>query len=151
MLGGMSKSRESAASARWREIVRDHADSGLSVSAYCRRARVPASSFYHWRRKLREAGTLHETGGSPAPFTEVRLTPASDSNLDSTRNRGALELRLPRGRCVIVRPGFDRQTLLDLVATLECNDANAATLEHGARGPASDVASVVVSSRRTMP
>ncbi len=32
---------------------------------------------------------------------------------------GALEVRLPGGRGIVVRPGFDRPTLLDLVATLE--------------------------------
>jgi transposase-like protein len=105
MLGAMSKPTESSAAARWREVVREHAASGLSVAAYCRRARVPVSSFYAWRRKLRDAGT----------FAEVRVM----READSANGQGALELRLPRGRCVIVRPGFDRQTLLDLVATLE--------------------------------
>ena len=105
MLGAMSKARESDAAARWREVVRAHAESGLSVAAYCRRAHVPLSSFYAWRRKLRDAGT----------FAEVRVTPEADSG----DGPGALELRLPRGRCVIVHPGFDRQTLRDLVATLE--------------------------------
>jgi hypothetical protein len=103
MLGGMSKRGDSAV--RWREIVRGHADSGLSVAAHCRRARVPQSSFYAWRRKLRDAGA----------FAEVRVTPEPDSMDD----HGALELHLRRGRRVIVRPGFDGQTLLDLLATLE--------------------------------
>ena len=103
MLGGMSK--RSASVARWRDIVRCQADSGLSVAAYCRRARVPASSFYAWRRKLRDAGL----------FAEVRVTPEPNS----VNDQGVLELQLPRGRRVIVRPGFDRQTLRDLVATLE--------------------------------
>jgi hypothetical protein len=106
MLEGMSKRGDSAV--RWREIVRGHADSGLSVAAYCRRARVPASSFYAWRRKLRDAGT----------FAEVRMTPEPDSVDD----HGALELHLRRGRRVIVRPGFDRQTLRDLLATLEADE-----------------------------
>ena len=103
MLRVMSKPTESSAAARWREAVREHAESGLSVVAYCRRARVPQSSFYAWRRKLRNT----------AAFAEVRVTPqpAGDAS--------ALEVRLPEGRCIMVRPGFDRQTLLDLVATLE--------------------------------
>ena len=105
MLGAMSNARESDAAARWREVVRAHAASGLSVAAYCRRARVPQSSFFAWRRKLRDAGT----------FAEVRVTPEPDSMDD----HGALELHLRHGRRVIVRPGFDRQTLRDLVATLE--------------------------------
>ena len=105
MLVVMRKARESSVAARWREVVREHAASGLSVAAYCRRARVPRSSFYAWRRKWQDAGT----------FAEVRLTPEPDSVSD----HGGLELPLTRGRRVIVRPGFDRRTLLDLVATRE--------------------------------
>jgi hypothetical protein len=54
-------------------------------------------------------------------FAEVRVTPEADRAADSgsVNDYGVLELRLPRGRCVIVHPGFDRQTLRDLVATLE--------------------------------
>gem|GEM_PF-3933877 len=40
MLGIMSKPRELAASARWRELVREQVESGLSVAAYCRRVCV---------------------------------------------------------------------------------------------------------------
>ena len=123
MLVGMSKARESGAAARWREIVRGHADSGLSVAAYCRRARVPQSSFYAWRRKLRERGALSNTRRSIATFAEVRVTPGPESADD----HGALELHLRRGRHVIVRPGFDRQTLRDLVATLEACEPTAGT------------------------
>jgi hypothetical protein len=46
-------------------------------------------------------------------FAEVRVAPPAPCN------SGALEVRLPGGRCIVVRPGFDRQTLRDLVATLE--------------------------------
>jgi hypothetical protein len=53
--------------------------------------------------------------GGTASFAEVRVTPEADS----ANNRGALEVHLPRGRRVIVRPGFDPQTLRDLVVTLE--------------------------------
>lgn len=103
MLGAMSKPSDSAA--QWREIVRGHAQSGLSVAAYCRRARVPQSSFYAWRRKLRRSAT----------FTEVRVA------LEPPRDAGAIEVRLTGGRCLVVRAGFDRQTLQDLVATLEAD------------------------------
>ena len=112
MLVAMKKPRDS--STRWREIVRGHASSGLSVAAYCRQTRVPQSSFYAWRRTLRNAEPPAQRRSRSA-FAEVRLAPEPDSAND----HGALELHLPRGRRVIVRPGFDRQTLLDLVVTLE--------------------------------
>lgn len=113
MLGAMSKRSESVT--RRREIVRGQADSGLSVAAYCRRAGVSLSSFYAWRRKLRDAAT----------FAEVRFTSAAPVDA------AAFEVRLPGGRCLVVRPGFDQQTLLELVAALERGDGDAATREVG--------------------
>jgi hypothetical protein len=95
----------------------------LSVAAYCRRTRVPQASFFAWRRKLRDA----------ARFAEVRLiAPPSgpDRAERGSASDGALEVRLPNGRGVLVRPGFDRQTLLALVTTLE----------QGVAGPANEVA-----------
>jgi hypothetical protein len=71
---------------------------------------------------LRERGALSNTRRSIATFAEVRLTPEADAMDD----HGALELHLPRGRRVIVRPGFDWQTLRDLVAALERGTQDAA-------------------------
>jgi transposase-like protein len=79
MLGATSKPRDSAA--QWREIVQGQVQSGLSVAAHCRRARVPQSSFYAWRRKLRRS----------ASFTEVRFA------LEPPRDAGAIEVRLTVG------------------------------------------------------
>lgn len=115
MLGGMSKPMESVAAARWREIVRGHAASGLSVAAYCRRVRVPASSFYAWRRRLRDAEPLSPSSNQSA-FAEVRVMS------ESAGEANPLELRLPGGRSIVVRRGFDRQTLQQLVAALEHAD-----------------------------
>ncbi|MCK4415413.1 MAG: transposase [Candidatus Eisenbacteria sp.] len=107
----MSEPSDSAA--RWRGIVRGQAQSGLSVAAYCRRRRVPQSSFYAWRRKLRDA----------AGFAEVRVAPGSavagSHPNDAAPEIDALEVRLPNGRGIVVRPGFDRQTLQVLLDTLE--------------------------------
>jgi hypothetical protein len=36
----------------WREVIRDQAVSGLSISAFCRDRKVSPASFYSWRRKL---------------------------------------------------------------------------------------------------
>lgn len=107
MLSVMSKGSDGAA--RWREILRKQRASGLSVAAFCRRSRIAQASFYAWRRRLRNA----------ASFTEVCIT--SDSDLMGGRLpvRSALELVLPDGRRIAVRPGFDRATLLALVDALE--------------------------------
>jgi hypothetical protein len=88
----------------------------LSVAAFCRRSRIPQASFYAWRRKLRDAAT----------FTEVRIVP------EAAPSGGALELILPGGRSIVVRPGFDRATLVALVEALERGAVDAAGEESGA-------------------
>ncbi len=129
MLGGMSKPSDSAA--WWREIVRNQAQSGMSVAAYCRRSRVPQSSFYAWRRKLGDMGfsPAGHMGVPPAArrdastFAAVRVTPrtvvAGSQPYDAASEAGALEVRLAGGRCIVVRAGFDRATLLALLEALE--------------------------------
>jgi hypothetical protein len=101
---------------RWREILRNQRASGLSVAAFCRRSRISQASFYAWRRKLRDTAT----------FTEVRIVP------EAAPPAGALELILPDGRRIMVRPGFDRATLVALVDVLEHGTADAAGEESGA-------------------
>jgi transposase-like protein len=95
---------------QWRTIISEQPASGLSIAAYCRQRRVPEASFYAWRRKLRD--TTH--------FAEVRLAP------EPAMASSAIELRLSNGRCVLVRAGFERQTLLELLATLEHGAGDAA-------------------------
>ena len=87
----------------WREIITQQQASGLTVAAFCRRAQLSPISFFAWRRKLRAAVT----------FAEVKLVPPAAAKASG------IELHLPSGRWVLVRPGFDQQTLLELVAALE--------------------------------
>lgn len=89
--------------AQWRKIFQEQRASGLAVAAFCRRAKLPPASFYTWRRKLRDA----------VGFAEVKIAP------EQAGETSGIELRLPGQRCIVVRPGFDRQTLLDLLAALE--------------------------------
>lgn len=108
----MSKRQDEAA--RWREVFRRQAGSGLSVAAFCRRSQIPQASFYFWRRKLREAEC----------FTEVRVVsePARGPGIIAPprpRPDEALELVLSLGRRIVVRAGFDPATLRALIDALE--------------------------------
>jgi transposase-like protein len=93
------------AAERWRGILRRHRASGLSVAAFCRRAGVSPVSFYAWRRKL----------GKETAFVEVKV--AGEASPVPTAD--GIELRLPGRRCLVVRRGFDRQALVDLLHVLE--------------------------------
>lgn len=88
---------------QWRKVISEQPASGLSIAAYCRQRGVPEASFFSWRRKLR--GVAH--------FAEVKIAP------ESAAEPSALELRLAKGRCVVVRAGFDGHTLRELLAVLE--------------------------------
>jgi hypothetical protein len=85
----------------------------LSALAFCRRAGVPQSSFFAWRKKLRGEAT----------FTEVKVSSPTTVKPDG------IELRLPGGRYVVLRPGFDRRTLIELLAVLETSPDEMAVTE----------------------
>ena len=97
------------------------------MAAYCRRVCVSQASFYAWRRKLQDAPN----------FAEVRIISESAGQSAAAGDAGALEVHLANGRRIVVRPGFDRATLLALVDTLERSIARAA---NGMTWNAADVA-----------
>ena len=152
-------SKRSEAVGRWRGIVRDQASSGLSAAAFCRQSQISQASFYAWRRRLGNPAsntgqaTSNFAERDAANFTEVRIAsaPAGDAcasydaagfsevcaSPDSNPAAHALELHLPLGHRVVVRPGFDCQTLLNLLATLERHVADVAALERNATRSAS--------------
>lgn len=95
----------------WRQVVEDHAGSGLSVRQYCIQRGVSQPSFFAWRRELarRDAaakqlsGTSSQTSPRPAPqrFAQLQIVPselASDALIEILLPAGAL-IRVPRGVC----------------------------------------------------
>lgn len=88
---------------QWRRIISEQPASGLSIAAFCRQRQLSEASFFAWRRKLTDT----------ARFAEVQIAP------EPAPESSGIEVRLSNGRSVVVRAGFDRRTLLDLLATLE--------------------------------
>jgi hypothetical protein len=95
---------------KWREIIGRQEASGLPVAAFCRREAVAASALYVWKRRLRGADT-------PPAFVEARLAASSSSGVHA--GSGAVQVCLRGGRRVIVRPGFDRDLLAEVVSVME--------------------------------
>lgn len=93
---------------RWRRIIDEQERSGLSVAAYCRREEVAESSLFSWKRRLKR-----QAGVAPA-FVEVQGAPDRPVDLS-----GAIELHLREDRRLLLRPGFDPQTLRQVLAVLE--------------------------------
>jgi hypothetical protein len=109
--------REDAAT-RWRKLIEQHRDSGLSVSVYCRERGISAASLFAWRRRL-SRGAEHF---KPVQFlTESKQRSADDADPVAIELPAAsfIELCLQGQRRLIVRRGFDRGLLLALLDALE--------------------------------
>ena len=154
MMGDMIRARRSAE--KWKRIVREQQVSGLSVAAFCRQARVPQASFYFWRKKSRGDRRLPGVRRARARggrFVEVKVSaessPAAHADFEarwpspsaahadfearwpspSGVHAGVIELRLGGERSVMIRPGFDRRTLIELLAVLEHGVCGGVALE----------------------
>jgi putative transposase len=44
--------------AHWSQIMRDRAEKGLSIRAYCESAGIHENTYFYWQHKLREAACL---------------------------------------------------------------------------------------------
>jgi hypothetical protein len=122
---------------RWQAIVRGHQASGQSVRAYCRQAGIEESAFYWWRRELarrseersdgfpsgrkapRSRSTRSAVRGTPGAMADVGFLPVQVAAGGCLKAGGSLELVLGGERVLRIPPGFDRQTLREVLAVLE--------------------------------
>jgi transposase-like protein len=129
------RERDGQKQSHWLEIVRRQAESGQSVTSYCRQAGIKESAFYWWRRELArrsqqgeslcqrpgvtrrqaaERPLARKSAGMAAGFLPVRVV------AERRREAGCgVEILLGEGRRLYIAPGFDRQTLLDVLGVLE--------------------------------
>lgn len=98
--------------AHWRTVVARWRRSGRSVREFCRAEGIGEHSFYVWRRKL----------GQVEPQAPVFL-PVHVVADEAQHPTAGIEVVLANGRCLRVAPGFDPQTLIQVVALLEAGGA----------------------------
>lgn len=127
----------------WEEVMRRREQGDQSVRAFCRVEGIRESAFYFWRRKLADRGQAMDAGSgtrpkarqvasdAPSPKRVSRRSCSTPSFLPvqvvapaSGRGSGAetsqsVEIVLGQGHTVRVRAGFDRQTLVEVLAVLE--------------------------------
>ena len=105
----------------WRDVLLRWQRSGQSIHTFCDHHGLSEGSFHAWRRTIAQrdqqaAGVpaVHGAGDLPA-FVPLRVTgtPAASSSISP------LELVLGQGRVIRVPPGFDANTLRNLLAVLE--------------------------------
>ncbi len=87
----------------FQKLLADLRASGLSKKRYCANRGVNYSTFQYWLRKIRNTPPLGDSG-----FVRISTLPVSE----------AIEVRLPGGIAIAVRPGFDAVLLRDIVRTL---------------------------------
>ena len=83
---------------QWREIIAEHARSGLSIKQFCKDRGLAEHSFYGWRRRLREAETVRfalvdRTTAPQAPEWHLELTLLTGERLRISAGVDAVTLR----------------------------------------------------------
>ncbi len=100
----------------WQEVIKRQEQSGRSVMEFCRRESISESAFYRWRSELKQRSASYAAGeqtNKAARFVPVKV--AGDNHADDS----GLELHLGTTCVIYLKPGFDRQTLMDVLAVLE--------------------------------
>jgi hypothetical protein len=90
-------------------LVSEQIASGQTVAAFCRDRGLRDWQFYDWKKRVREAEAANFVAVEVAAVAEPALAVAC----------GAIEVRLPRGRSLMIEPGFDAGHLRALLAVLE--------------------------------
>jgi len=112
----MKRKQDVEKAARWQNIIREAARSGLSVREFCRRQQLTISQFYWWQRRLkpqqRSARRKRRVGGADqASFVLVSENGESSAT--------GIELVLGDGRRLRISRGVDEETLRSVLAALE--------------------------------
>ena len=112
---------------RWNALLSEFRRSGLTHAEFCQRRGLSIHSFrkhLYQNSPLKTAPRDRPPAVSAAPvFLPVTLLP--DPSPAIAVSRQPLELLLDHGRRIAVAPGFDPQTLRQLLAVLEerpCSD-----------------------------
>jgi hypothetical protein len=111
---------------RWNALLSDFRRSGLTHAEFCQRRGLSIHSF---RKRLYRGPVSKPAPANPsssdaaAHFLPVTILP--DPIPATAASREPLELLLGNGRRIAVAPGFDPQTLRQLIAVVEerpCSD-----------------------------
>ena len=97
--------------AKWRGLFLEQLSSGQTVAAFCRDRGIRDSQFYDWKKRLRK--------GEAVNFVEVELKECGEQRMPAPERYPAIEIRLNKGRSLLVEPGFDASHLRALLAVLE--------------------------------
>ena len=109
--------RDPQREAFWREALKRHAASGMSVRAFCRRERLTESTFFAWRRTIAE----RDAEAKRAQPRKVLKRPAFLPMLvdDDQGRNGAIAIELAGGRVLRLPESIAADRLAEFVNALE--------------------------------
>ena len=107
------RQRKAEAWTKWRALVAEQNQSGQSVAAFCNERGLRSGQFFAWKKRLREAEAAKFVSVEVSPDPEPKRVPAPEVH------GGAIEVRLGRGRSLMVERGFDAHHLRALLSVLE--------------------------------
>jgi transposase-like protein len=93
----------------WRNIVASFEPGRETIRGFCKRLGIGEQAFYWWRRQLRHREQAPTSAGI---FVPVRITPTASKGVP-------IEVRLPGARILRLRPGFDPESLRQLLDVLD--------------------------------
>ena len=96
---------------KWRGLISEQSQSGQTVKAFCLERGLRDSLFYDWKKRLRQ--------GEAVKFVEVKVKASSEQRTPAPERYPAIEIRLSKGRSILVEPGFDASHLRALLTVLE--------------------------------
>jgi Transposase len=96
---------------KWRALVSEQSQSGQTVAAFCRDRGIRDSQFYDWKKRIHE--------GEAAKFVEVKVKASREQRTLAPKRYPPIEIRLSKGRSILVEPGFDASHLRALLTVLE--------------------------------
>ena len=91
----------------WRNLLAKYDSRRETIRGFCQRQGVSERAFYRWREKLPPG----RVASQPA-FQPVFIQPVAAAT-------PTIEVKLPGGRRLLLRPGFDAATLRQLLDVLE--------------------------------
>jgi putative transposase len=99
----------------WAGIVRERAESGLTVKAFCESAGLHPNSYFYWQRRLRESACEGMSAGAlPAPGGWTAAVPAGTAVAGVSRI-----IPIEIGKCrVIANPDTDERLLAKVCRVL---------------------------------
>jgi hypothetical protein len=124
--------RSDAAWSKWAGLIEAQGASGISASRFCAERGVPTSSFFAWKRKIRERASGSHAARASSGFIEAKVVGRGSAREDGGGARidsgcvdtGGVAIELRGGRRVAVARGFDRELLREVLAALEAEGAS---------------------------